>query len=304
MSTQLVQNTSGSIVFFLETETGDPATGLSFSDLIISYRKSGGSFTSKILATSALTVIGTGANGSVSLEVDTPGAAGNVWTVDVTVPVGTSPLTVTSVGTAITVALAVSGGVPVPLSNTATLIAAEINSEVSGVTATASGTGADSLSLAETETFSGGIDYLEDLGSGFYELDFLATELDTAGPFHVRVTGSTVRSIVVSGYVLVSAPTTSTDAGPVPPTTTIFGYVYNVDGSPLAGTTISARTLTVPATYVGGVLSTRLVTAKTDSTGYFTLDLLTGSTVQVNVPAASYRRTFVVPSTSTSLFYV
>lgn len=304
MSTQLVQNTSGSVVFFLETEAGDPATGLSFSDLIVSFRKSGGSFTSKTLATSAITTIGTGANGTVSLEVDTPGAAGNAWTVAVTVPAGTSPLTVTFVGTAITVALAVSGGVPVTPSNTATLVAAAINAAVTAVTATASGTGADSLSLAESETFTGGVDYLEDLGLGFYELDFTADELDTVGSFHVRVTGSTIRSIVVSGYVLASAPTIDTVLGPVPVTTTIFGYVYNVDGTPNAGATVSARTLTLPATYPGGVVSSKLVTAKTDSTGYFTLDLLTGSTVQVNVPSASYRRTFVVPTTSTSLFYV
>ncbi len=308
MSTQLVQNTSGSIVFFLETEAGDPATGLSFSDLIVSYRKSGGSFTSKTLATSAVSSVGTGANGTVSLSVDAPGAAGNVWTVSVVVPVGTSPLSVAVVSTDITVSLSVAGGVPVTLENTATLVAAAINGATALVTATASGTGGDSLSLAETDTFTSGVDYLEDLGAGFYELDFTSTELDTSGPFHVRVTGSIVRAIVLTGYVLTSVPTVEAPEGPTPPTATVFGYVYNIDGTPLAGATITARTLNTPATYTdgssGAVLSSRLVTAKTDSTGYFTLDLLIGSTVQVNVPSASYRRTFVVPSTSTSLFHI
>lgn len=102
--------------------------------------------------------IGSGANGTVTITADgtdTDGVDGNDWNVEVTVPAGTSPLTVSTSGTTITVALSVSGGSPVGPDNTATLVAAAIDA-LTDFSATASGTGADSLSAAEDVDFAGG----------------------------------------------------------------------------------------------------------------------------------------------------
>lgn len=102
--------------------------------------------------------IGSGANGAVLIEAveDYVGSAGNAATVVVTAPAGTSPLVVTELGPVLSVQLAVVGGVPDAAQNTATLIADAINT-LTNFTATAAGTGADSISAAEDHTFTGGI---------------------------------------------------------------------------------------------------------------------------------------------------
>lgn len=110
--------------------------------------------------TNATATIGAylGVNGTVNITADgaNEGATGNSWTVAVTVPVGTSPLSVTAAGNALTVNLAVIAGVPDPLANTAALVAVEINNLL-GFSAVATGTGASSLNVAEGPTaFAGG----------------------------------------------------------------------------------------------------------------------------------------------------
>ncbi len=104
--------------------------------------------------------IGSGANGTVNItcEGSLLGTTGNSVVVNVTVPSGTSGLSASynSSTKVLTVALAVSAGVPVTLSNTATLVAAAI-AALPDFTATASGTGGDSLATASGPTqFAGG----------------------------------------------------------------------------------------------------------------------------------------------------
>lgn len=101
----------------------------------------------------ALALIGTGANGTVSVEAVNAyqGTPGNSFSVEVVVPAGTSPLSAAMVGNTLTVSLSVLAGVPVALDNTATLVAAAITG-VTNFTGTASGTGASSLTAAEGPT--------------------------------------------------------------------------------------------------------------------------------------------------------
>ena len=106
----------------------------------------------------ATAVIGSGANGAVTITADgdLSGSVGNGYTVAVTVPSGTSGLSVSLSSNELTVALAVTAGVADVAANTATLIAAAIDA-LDDFSATASGTGADSLSTAEGPTqFTGG----------------------------------------------------------------------------------------------------------------------------------------------------
>jgi hypothetical protein len=108
---------------------------------------------------SSTATIGAGVNGVVSLTTTAAGSAGNLNTIQVTTPAGTSGLTVTKVGTAIIVALAVNGGVLVPGDNTAFRVASAINQAAIGIAAVHSGTGATSLGAPEGPTaFTGGRD--------------------------------------------------------------------------------------------------------------------------------------------------
>lgn len=106
----------------------------------------------------ATAAIGSGADGTVNITAngDLVGSAGNGYTVAVTVPTGTSALSVSLSGNELVVALDVTGGVPNAAANTATLIAAAIDA-LDDFSAVASGTGADSISVAEGPTqFTGG----------------------------------------------------------------------------------------------------------------------------------------------------
>lgn len=307
--TLLIQNTTGVVVVYLETTGGTPATDLTTSDVQVSLKKSDETFftskalTAPILATAA---IGGGADGTVNLTV-LGGAIGNSYTVEVTVPGGTAPLTVTKVGTALTVALSVSGGVPVPGENTATLVAAAINDLAGEISAVASGTGADPLTGAEGPTaFLGGVDGdFTELGGGSYMLDLTATDTDTLGQLFIRFTGTAFRTIIESATVATALPATPTPTLTIP-TTTIYGYIRSVSGAAVVGASISVRVLSQPTVLhpatEGLVLSAGLITDKTDSDGFFALDLVTGSQVDIFIPSANYRRTFTVPAVSSNLF--
>lgn len=103
--------------------------------------------------------IGTGSNGTVTVtaEGDHTGEAGNSLAVEVVTPSGTSGLSASFASNLLTVNLSVSGGTPVGVDNTATLVAAAIDA-LPEFAAAASGTGADSLSSPEGPTsFAGGV---------------------------------------------------------------------------------------------------------------------------------------------------
>jgi len=109
--------------------------------------------------TNATASIGSGANGTVNITAEgaVAGDAGNAVAVQVLVPAsGTTPLLVSFDGVTLTVQLAVNAGVLDNAANTATLVAAAIDSDAD-FSATASGSGVDPLTAAEGPTlFSGG----------------------------------------------------------------------------------------------------------------------------------------------------
>ncbi len=108
--------------------------------------------------TNSTVSIGSGADGTVDIEAvkGIEGDTGNSWTVEVRVPGGTSPLTVSTTGTQLLVDLSVSSGTPVAVDNTATKVASAISS-LNNFEATATGTGASSLTNSEGPfSFSGG----------------------------------------------------------------------------------------------------------------------------------------------------
>lgn len=107
----------------------------------------------------ATSAIGTGANGVVAITADgsLAGSDGNGTAVTVVVPGGTSSLSAVLAAGVLTISLDVTGGTPNAVANTATLITAAIEA-LPDFSATASGTGADSISAAEGPfLFTGGL---------------------------------------------------------------------------------------------------------------------------------------------------
>lgn len=116
--------------------------------------------------TKATTSIGSGANGTVDLEVDQPGTDGNNWSIEIVDPGSNdAALSVDVDARDITVTLGTGGaGALDDAKNTATLVAAALNDKLGGlVTATASGDGSSAIisdgggddSVAEV-SFTGG----------------------------------------------------------------------------------------------------------------------------------------------------
>ena len=122
------------------------------------YIGGGSIITQSVAAANAYAYIGEGTDGMVSIEVDAAGVAGNTYTVAVVLGVGASValsavLTVTDL--VVTLGTDVSGDLD-PTLNTATLVAAAVDL-TAGLSATATGTGADPLTVVEAEkNFTGG----------------------------------------------------------------------------------------------------------------------------------------------------
>lgn len=311
MSPTLLKDTAGSVTAYLQRASdGSAHTGLTTVDLQVDIKKAGGSFAALSLVdpASATADIGSGDDGTVTTTIDDAGEGGNDWTIEVKVPTGTSPLSVDITGTDIVVNLAVDGDVPVDADNTAAQVAAAIDAEA-GVSATASGTGSDPLTSVEgPNNFTGGVDgNFTSLGSGFYEVDLSASDTDTEGSLYIRFTGPTIQTNLLSAFVQDAASPTPTATQP-PPLTSLFGFIYNPSGEPVSGASVSARVLSQPTILhpdeEGMAVSRRLTTAKTGSDGFFNIDLIAGSQIDIFIPAVNYRRTLTVPATSTNLFSI
>lgn len=301
----LVRNVQGTAVFYL-SKAGVPVLDLTSTQVKVDLKKATDTgFANKPLtnATNASASFGSGVDGVVTVEV--PGTAGNAYTISVVAPVGTSPLSVSLVGTAITVNLAVSAGIPIAAQNTALLIAQTIDDAVANAFATFSGDGSGSVSSASgPTTLTGGTDGdFTDMGGGYYSLVLSASNLNVAGNLYVRITGATIDPVLEAILVVDSIVPTPPVITP-PNTTVIYGTVLKADGSPAIGASVSARPLSVPSIVSGIAITTDLITAKTDSYGQFTLLLIEGSQVDVFIPSVNYRRTITVPASSADLFTI
>lgn len=142
-----------------------------------------------------------------------------------------------------------------------------------------------------------------ELSGGMYQVSLEGTDTDVEGNLYLSITGSGLKPSLHSGFVFESIPTAPV---PVPslPKTALWGYVISPSGTAIAGASVSARVLASPSISASGpsVLGTALVSAKTDASGFFSIELVTGSTVDLFIPASNYRRTLLVPSSTSNLF--
>jgi hypothetical protein len=144
-----------------------------------------------------------------------------------------------------------------------------------------------------------------ELDEGFYEVDLADTDTGVLGNTYLRVQGGTVRTSVASAYVAALVPATPPSVTP-PTTVAIFGYVYSPSADPIAGARVTARTLGTPTVVHPGsegvLIGSDIISVETDAYGFFTMDLIAGTNVAVNIGVANYKRTFLVPSSSTNIF--
>lgn len=145
------------------------------------------------------------------------------------------------------------------------------------------------------------------MGSGFYEVALVAADVNTLGSLYLSFTGATIKTSLVAARVAVSASVSPVPpASYVPPLTTIFGYIYGQSGAPKSNVTVMFRTTSKPTIIhpldQGILITEEFLTTVTDSTGFFSQDLLTSAQVEVQIPDSNYRRVITVPATTANLF--
>lgn len=145
-----------------------------------------------------------------------------------------------------------------------------------------------------------------EIGNGFYEVDLAATDTDVLGNLYLRFSGPTIKYLVVSGFVAATAPVNPSTITP-PSVTDLYGFIYNPDGTPVEGATVSVKVLTPPqvlssADPEGFGITTPTISTKTDAEGFFTLKVVSGLTVDVLIPSIQYRRVLIVPATNSNVF--
>jgi len=136
-----------------------------------------------------------------------------------------------------------------------------------------------------------------EIGSGVYTIEFLASELDVAGLYTVKVTGATISTYV--GFFTVSASSNPPTLVSVD-TCTITGHVFNPDGTPLQGASVRARVLGVPSLIDGIGLSEEAAATVTDVNGEFFLPLARLVDFDLSIPKVNFRRQFTVPNQATA----
>lgn len=296
MARSVTQSLAADLVAILTDSGNLPVTGLAYTDVTVEYRKEGGSFLAKSLAPTAAVVT----SGNAETYALTDG-----WTLDVAVDGGgvlTATFNTADFGN---IALA-----------TAAEVAAVITTDIAGATAadvggfvviTSSTTGASSnLTVSggtanaalgfDTAQVDGTTSWVE-IGSGVYEVEFTATELDTLGSFVYKVTGATVTQYVeIAEVVAAGQPTTPVSID----TCVISGHVFDVAGNPLQNATVSARILGAPTVSGSVGLGDSLAYARTDANGEFFLVLARLASVDITIPKMGYRRQLVVPNTSSA----
>lgn len=148
------------------------------------------------------------------------------------------------------------------------------------------------------------LDFVE-VGSGYYIINLGTTDTSTLGSLVVRVTGTSVATALIVGTVLAATPVVPTGSVTTP-VSYLFGYVLAADGTPIQDSNVVARPL--PTSNVSSVASPKSaiaqgpIVAQTDSEGFFILQLIPSTSVDIVISDANYRRAVVVPSSPANLF--
>jgi hypothetical protein len=143
---------------------------------------------------------------------------------------------------------------------------------------------------------------------GYYSVLLSPLDLNTLDSFLY-----TVDSYPVAGAFdefertieVIPATSAESETPPSLATCVLKDNVVDLAGNPVANISVSARMLAVPAVAQGVGVEDQVVTATTDANGFFQLSVLQSATIDIVIPKIGYRRTLVVPNTtSANLFEV
>ena len=148
-------------------------------------------------------------------------------------------------------------------------------------------------------------------GLGVYEILFLAGDLDITGSFLYVVTNNgtlpapAIRQFI--GQANVEESLAYVEGQVSFDSNILTGNLVDGRGAPLVDAAISARIVELPT--VLGLPDSRagvgldLISARTNSAGFFALEVIQGSLIDVVIPIVGYRRTLRVPNNATNKLF-
>jgi len=175
------------------------------------------------------------------------------------------------------------------------------------------------LSTALVNSFAAGdkvelVEWYEIMGGpdGYYSVLFTPDELDTLDQFLYVIEafdGPPAPGTSIDDFErtidIIKATSAESEPAPTLSTCIIKDHILDLSGSPIQNTGISARLLALPAIISSVGVYDEIVSTKTDANGFFQLTLIQRATVDIVIPSTGYRRTIVVPSTtSANLFEI
>ncbi len=143
-----------------------------------------------------------------------------------------------------------------------------------------------------------------EISNGYYYLDVSSSNTNIIGNLYLNLSITNVNPALLIAYVATTPSVPVTPVPTVPGTASLFGFILDAQGSPVPNAAVSFKVLGAPVTVTGSGYTTSPVVVKSDSTGYFSVSLVEGLTVDVICAAVNYRRTLTVPSADSNLFLV
>ncbi len=141
-----------------------------------------------------------------------------------------------------------------------------------------------------------------DLGLGTYELSLTAADTAVLGDLVIFVTSTLTHDHITVVSVVATVPGT-TPGQPVVDTAYIYGYLRDLEDNPIDNSPVVFRILDTPNILGVGVgISNSTVITKSASDGFFYINIISGTSVDVVVSAINFRRSLTVPYIPLNLF--
>lgn len=137
----------------------------------------------------------------------------------------------------------------------------------------------------------------QEAGHGVYVLSLDPGDVDEVGGLVVLITPAPDVKSPVTSTLHHFEVVESRYAGTIPaiPKTTICGHVVTLDEKGRAKAQVTARVAQFPLVLGGAGICNDIVTVETNDDGFFSLTIVTGAIVNVQIPCINYSRQFVVP---------
>lgn len=135
-----------------------------------------------------------------------------------------------------------------------------------------------------------------DAGHGVYVLSLDPSDVDEVGLLVVLIAAAETKTPfppTLRWFEVIEARYAG--GTPAIPKTTIVGHVVTLDERGKAKAQVTARVAQFPLVLGGAGICNDVVTVETNDDGFFSLTIVTGALVNIQIPAINFSRQFVVP---------